>query len=326
MAKQSLAIVEIPEGRNYWFVRTQGGKWYDEFIAGRFIAIGWNTVTLDIIAQAKSERSLHEFIHKAFPRQKRYGLTATHMVRFVKEMCIGDIIVIPSQNGTEFAFGEIISDAFTHTGTIEEGKCDFIKRRRVNWLKRSPSFSLDPSLRAIKYAQPTVNTLNFYAELIDSELGGFLYTKGDLGYLVVRVEEKQEIRAKDLADFLTTSLDAIKKADPTINIDDINIRLNVQSPGPIMWIAGPGIIFLLASVLYISTPGEYKMDINVPKIINMSCSMKTEGLIEAYRKYDEQKFNQEILLLREQQKKLGIKLPEPADPTKVNKTNDEDSK
>lgn len=319
----TLSVVEIPENRNYWFVRTQAGRWFDDFIAGSYIAIGWNAITIDRISEEKSEVKLHDFIRKRYPKEERFSLTASHMMRFVKYMRPGDIVVIPSQRGSEFVFGEITGDAFTYNGTIEQNQCPFIKRRSVKWLKRVPSSILEPVLRSIKYAQPAVNSLNTYSELIDNELGGFLYVKGNKGYVVVRVEENHQIRAKDLADFLTTSLEAVKKLDPNVNINDIYIKLNVQSPGPITWIAGVGAIFILASAIYISTPGEYKFDIKAGPV-SVSASMQTQGFSEAVIKYKAQQHSQEMEKLRMQQEKLGIRLPEPADKT-IN-TNDKEEK
>ena len=55
LKKEGMIPNEVDPNRNYWFVRTQGGSYFDEFYFGRFVAIGWD----DVPCLPESERTTH---------------------------------------------------------------------------------------------------------------------------------------------------------------------------------------------------------------------------------------------------------------------------
>ena len=53
------------------------------------------------------------------------------ILKFVREMKVGDVIVIPSANSSRFAFGEIVGDPYEVEH--DENECLFHKRRTIEW-------------------------------------------------------------------------------------------------------------------------------------------------------------------------------------------------
>ena len=46
LINNNVHIHNIDDKRNYWFVRTDGGNYFDAYISGSYVALGWNDVPL----------------------------------------------------------------------------------------------------------------------------------------------------------------------------------------------------------------------------------------------------------------------------------------
>ena len=46
LKNNNVHIQNIDDKRNYWFVRTDGGNYFDAYISGSYVALGWNDVPL----------------------------------------------------------------------------------------------------------------------------------------------------------------------------------------------------------------------------------------------------------------------------------------
>lgn len=318
----NLFCLDITPNKNYWFVRTQDGTFFEEFLSGGYIAIGWNKVTPEIIREAKKRNQIQEYISKHFPNENRHGLTVTHMIRFVNEMRIGDIVVIPSKSSENFSFGEITSDVFLETD-FEPGRCEFTKRRKVNWLKTVESIAVDKNLQSIKYSETAVSNVNNYTHYIDKELGGFIYTKGGLGNLVIEAGEGGNVKAKDLNNFLTTSLLLIERHCPEIDINDIEIKINLQSKGTLQIIGAVGVIFLLSSIIFLATKNDFSLKVNIFGASIESAS-NTEGLLNTFSNYKDKELERELKQLQIQQERLKVKIPEAIPALKIQEQNMQD--
>lgn len=102
-------ITEIDTNRNYWLVRTKSGKYFDEFYIDGFIGIGWNKIS-DMTIINSDQEAVKNIIKQGYPDENRPGLIANQIIRFVKEMKKGDIVLIPSKNSRYVAFGELVDD------------------------------------------------------------------------------------------------------------------------------------------------------------------------------------------------------------------------
>ena len=137
-------IDEISE-RKYWFVRTNGGEYYDDYFHEGYIAVGFNSIAdKTIIERAETDdaykRALYERIKLELETDEEIkakpGLIINQLKRFLIEMNPGDIVLIPSENSKFISFGEITSDVeLLSPDDIQEDGCPFIKRRKVRWVK-----------------------------------------------------------------------------------------------------------------------------------------------------------------------------------------------
>ncbi|HCA4028345.1 TPA: hypothetical protein MPW79_002876, partial [Listeria monocytogenes] len=71
----SLSIVEIPESKNYWLIRTNGGKYYSEYRVGKFIGINWDLISLSDI-QKLNNNDLRSLVKKQYPEKRSPGRAA----------------------------------------------------------------------------------------------------------------------------------------------------------------------------------------------------------------------------------------------------------
>lgn len=309
MMQLEAIVQELPENRNYWLVRTMGGKWFEEFIASSYIAIGWNALSISAIRSIKSETELREHIKEKFPKSINNGLTATHLIRFASEIKPNDIIVIPNYGSSDFAFGEVAGPAYDYPDfMIDEKRCPFTKRMKVNWITRSSTLSLDYSLAAIKYTQVTISNINYYSDKIDQVIGGFVYTKGALGYLVLGAGHDGIIPVNDIISFLNSLLEAAKKIDPEFNTDNIGIKINVQSKGTMVLIGVPAIILAMAAAMTTIAPSQISFKSGFGPA-SASIDIHTSGTMDAIIKYKEQAHRHNLETLRSDATKLGVKIP-----------------
>jgi predicted Mrr-cat superfamily restriction endonuclease len=97
-------IVTINDDCNYWFIRTIGGAYFNEFVENNFIAIGYNDVSLEDVREAlkngdKANSVLKERIKRIYKeKEKRSRFAASQLLKFVAEIKPGDIIIIPSED------------------------------------------------------------------------------------------------------------------------------------------------------------------------------------------------------------------------------------
>ena len=56
--EELLALIpRIDPNRHYWFVRTQGGEYYADFVKGGYIAIGYDEIPASVMKEADKEAS-----------------------------------------------------------------------------------------------------------------------------------------------------------------------------------------------------------------------------------------------------------------------------
>jgi restriction system protein len=68
----SLSVPIIPSTKNYWLVRTQGGKYYNEFGRSCFIAVNWDKITLKEINELTPEELTFR-VKKDYPDKPNPG-------------------------------------------------------------------------------------------------------------------------------------------------------------------------------------------------------------------------------------------------------------
>lgn len=276
IAKQ-LGIPVIKNDRNYWIVRTNKGMYYDEFSTMGYIALGWNKIDENALSEMEaaggiSPDSIKDKVSILYPDEKRPGLVARHIYNFTKEMKAGDIVIIPSPKSRLISFGEITDTSIYFEEITEEHQddesepiiddlglydnecdvicddivsedinyCNFSKRRNISWIKTVKRTSLEPKLYGSISSQFAITDISSAAPYIDRTLNNF-FIKNDEVHLLLNIKKKTALTFKNYNDFFNMCsyiLDEFSNTtDITTTTDDIQFKINVESPGNIEMIS-----------------------------------------------------------------------------------------
>lgn len=315
-----LNIEQIPNDRNYWLIRTESGKYYSDFLKNNYVSIGWDEFSNIDNFKNLSEETLKEKISSTYANEKRPGYIYNQIRRFMFDIEIGDMILIPSENSTEIAFGIVTEKFFIReendNNTLEPdySLCKFKKCIKVDWKTKFYKDKLDPNLKMSLFSHITISDMNEYKEYINRLLYSN-YILNDEIHVTFNVTSTENINVSDLFEFLNLiSNKSIKIFNDVtgynLSNESVTIKLNVQSPGPIEFIgyAVGGILIVSAinSIIFGS-----KFDLELSKIIKLKNENK--GLLYYILKFIEEKNrkNENIMKLENEFKisknKLKIK-------------------
>ena len=265
--------------RNYWFLRTLGGEYFDEFFMNDYVAVGWDDVPC--IEEKDRTDQLKENLKEHYGQPTR---VLNQVLRFCSEMKKGDIVIIPSSGSASLAFGRIIEDDY-YEYTIteeerEENKCPYKRRRKVKWLKSGKRNMIDPKLFSFFRNQQALANANDYKEFIERAINPF-YVKDGVAHLNLGVHLIKSPKATDIPYYILGLNEkvAILSKELNLNYEEPESRINVQSEGIIEFFGSATTIFALAFVLVAIFGGEFKF---------LGIQLKTEGviktIIDAYAK------------------------------------------
>lgn len=238
-------IKSLPDvsGRQYWFVRTEGGLFYNPFVESGLIAIGYGRITAEILKPhvqkdgSISPKTVGKEIKKRFPDIKKPGLVAAQLIRFVYDIKKGDIVIIPSTATSELAFGVVVDNEVFNTNFMvarQNQEYSTKTARRVIWKRFVRRRDVNPNLYSLFFSHQTISCGNAYAEFIDNALGDF-YQKDGKVHLQIRVERPDGINARELFRLGADLLDISGEFLATHNMHDetgsVETRINLNSPG-----------------------------------------------------------------------------------------------
>lgn len=291
------SISTVKTTRDYWFVRTQGGSYYNDFARGSYIAIGYDEINFSDIKAANGSESgkiiLTEIIKKKFPNEGRPGFISHQLVDFAYNIKKGDIVVIPSYSSELICIGEIVETPIFQIDKLEKDEeCPFLKRKKIKWLKFDiPLDNLDAEFITLKYSQKTITK-------VDSEISAYidrvispLFIKENDAHLSLEIRKKEKINAYELFQTWTELLDLTeefgKENDLEIDKKSFDLKINVQSPGTIEFItyALTGIVVL--SVIVVAIIGaEYESNTRPIRF-----KLKSDGLMKKVSEFLDSKQN-----------------------------------
>lgn len=251
-------ICNISPDKRYWFFRTMGGTYYDEFVSRGYIAYGYDGITMkdlkniperDDMARTYLKIRLHELDKNM--TDSLMAKAAGQIAKFYRGLSVGDVVVIPNYQSKKYAIGIIESEMYEDSGKHAEGECQFVKRRKVRWEKEVWRSELDPKAILAFGNQQTMSSIDEYAEYIDRKINN-LYNKGDKTYLVLRVNQNKGLTWDDfcfISDLGELFESVSKESGLGIDLTEIQMTVNVQSPGDIMLICNASVGFNLILVL-----------------------------------------------------------------------------
>jgi hypothetical protein len=319
----NIPIVQVDENRGYWLVRTQAGEYHNEFYFDNFVAIDWNEFSDPKIFEDTDKETVVGLIQKKYPDNKQPGLVYNQITRFLYKMKIGDVVMIPSENSSHISFGIITSDVhFTQVSEtdVDEGKCPFIKRRDVKWIKTVSRESLDPNLYKMMNSHHAINNARDYDEFIDRTLYSF-YVKGNKAHIILNIKNKGKIPAVGV----TKMVDSIVELVPYLNEigpedkrdfqeDDIEMKATFNSPGLIALAGGALLICGIGLLLHYIVGGNFEASLDADgKSIKTKFKGQTDGLLEKIIKFRNGKpedINEASKNIKKQLNKVNADLPE----------------
>jgi restriction system protein len=279
----------VPEGRRYWLVRTSGGRYFEDFVKGRYVAISWNEITKD--DTEKGLDHLTNLATKLYNKKSRPNHIANQIYKFAKEIKKGDIVLIPSRKSSEIMFGEVIEDAIYEEenagATNEKGRktCPFVKRKKVDWIKKEKRAKLDPYLYRLLYSQHTITNADEYGEFIDRTIYKF-YIKGSEANLILEVKKEEGILAKDLFAMGMSILELVdgygEYTKTDINSNEIEVKLMLNSPGRIQFKGPIMVMTIVGGIILALNGGGVKIE---SEQLNINVDIHTDGIIKNITEY-----------------------------------------
>lgn len=298
-------ILEIPDDIGYWLVRADGGKYYEDFLINNFIAVSDNEITLENIKKISDGsiagitiehyKTLYSETYDKWTTQQ-IAHAASRTQKFIDEMNIGDLILVPSKKSAYFLIGIITSDVYELSEKDVQTNLDvnyainpFFKRRNVQWLKEVKRQEISEKLYWILSAHQTIFNLSDQRDYINQLLAP-IYIQNGICHGSIKISTNEGLNSKDWYDLYT-----IINSKSEVSKKDVIIKSNVQSPGLLEFVSiDPWTVISITFALSGALFGE----INIAGI-------KLKGILPYYQSYKKEKIeikrkNKELEIMEEE--------------------------
>ncbi len=275
----------------YWFVRTEYGKLFEEFLKKNYIAIGWDYLTLYEVNNVNEDlvkRKMAE-VEKAdlntFNGKIKVSAAYNKIKTFIS-LKKDDIIIIPSRNSDRLAFGRVEDET-----AFEEISVDiFKKRRKVRWYEIKYMEDLNPIFYQVKSNQHTISNINHFAPHIDRVIGN-LFEKGQNTHYVLKIEKTEDVNFDELQILMDNIKVLIQNINKELNFNEDNnefyIKINLQSKGALELINNGKSLAILAYLIFLTSCEGLKdeNDENIKKLIdtNRKVLESTSSVIDSLK-------------------------------------------
>ncbi|MDD1501617.1 hypothetical protein PVA17_02360 [Lysinibacillus sp. CNPSo 3705] len=294
------SILEIPSDTGYWLVRADGGKYYDDFFLNNFIAVSDNEITLEMISKYNKGSLVGittEFFKDIYSKvysdwtSQQVAHAVSRTQKFIVEMKIGDLILVPSRNSKDFLIGVITSDVYQITEEEVTSKVEvnfainpFLKRRNVKWIKEISRREISDKLYWILSAHQTIFNLEENKDNINQLLAP-IYVQDGICHGTIKISKKEGLNVNEWYDFYSI----IKE-----HSDEMIIKSNVQSPGLIEFVTeNAGTIIAVTTVLSGFIIGE----VNIMGI-------KLKGILPYFQSHKKGELEMEVMVEEKRAKQL----------------------
>jgi hypothetical protein len=253
-----------------------GGDFYNEYISRGYIAIGYNEISLaEIKLSASHNDEAVNTLKKIIDSKESISsvdvddinpqYAAIQLLKFYRDIQIGDIIVIPGKSSDQIAIARVESSVYEEKEedvSKLSGICNFRKRRRIKIINRSFRSKLNPKMQLMFSSRHIVSNADNYAQYIDSCISDY-YQKDGNTFLVLRVKEEDSISADDFGlvpDLIGLLKDYSEEIHLNINVQTVKMKTCVQSPGDIlMYATSWEAITLIGMFIMIIKGGEFSI-------------------------------------------------------------------
>ena len=242
---------------NYWFVRTDYGKYFDEFVENRYIAIGWDFLSLFELKNKNEDYIRTKIIKEEKINVSTFGgkvkvSTIYNKISTFISLKKDDVVVIPSKNSDELAFGRIVDDYAYE----DENAKEFRKRHKVEWFALKSMRDLNPIFFKVKSNQHTISNITDYAPHIDRVMGR-LFKKNDKTHFVLNIESPEDIKYDDLEILMRNIKTLVGNINDKFgfndNLDEFYVKISLQSKGSLELIKTGKALTILAFILSLTS-------------------------------------------------------------------------
>lgn len=273
-------VQTVEHTNSYWMVRTMGGDYFDEYVNGRFIAIGYNEIPLQALSNINLEDTvafnlLKNHVHEVFKDAPRPGHIAGQLLRFCKGINIGDIVVLPGFSSYRVAICKVTGK--THEVNSVTGSCPFKKRIPIEVLRVTDRTKLSPKAQMMFNSRHPISDITEYASYIDSGVLDF-YNKGQETHLLLKVNTENNVTADQytcLFKFLEMAVLYCNENNIEASISDVVVKTQMESPGFVHFISrNKNVLFAVGFLILLVNGGGLRwgeFDLSTPGVIQ-SCS------------------------------------------------------
>ena len=242
---KSFDIAVIDKNQKIWFFRTNGGAYYNDYCINNFIGLGWDKIDRQLILSDRSAETKKEIIEDIYPDEKRPGLILGQMNTFYNKMHSGDLVLIPSEGGKEVSIGvigEVIDEIHHIEYETEYLQCEYIHKRRVNWIKKVDLYQDVYLFRALR-GQQTISDITDCAELVLRNLYPVYISKNSLHLTLKKMSVADYSLQTNVS--LCSSIIAISEEISRIyNGEDFKDTLKIKTA-----VGSPGFIEIIADLI-----------------------------------------------------------------------------
>lgn len=246
-------VIDIPETKGYWLIRTNSGFFYDDFKDANIVGISHNQIKLSSIEQIskkygnEKKRTVKEFkeIIKRVDKEANHiellsenaiSIAANQIYRFVFEVKKGDIVIIPSENSETILIGEVTKSYISSKTLKTSDNTPIILLKEVRWLKEVNRRKLDPNLYKIFFAHQAINDIKDYESPIERTIND-LYILNNEAHLIINIGKQEDIPASELFGLgyhILSEIDGFAKFyNLDISSSDFDVSINLNSKGTI---------------------------------------------------------------------------------------------
>jgi restriction system protein len=296
---ETVDVQEINPKRKYWFVRTYGGKLYEEFLSNDYVGIGFNKVPYEYISNASSKKdsSFDKLVSFIDLNSKYKGAEAKkwakQLISFQSIVDIGDVVIIPSAGSKKFSIGTVQSKM-----SVRDTKRKFFdgekqedlpeKIRKINWQRKNltrEDFQTD--LRNLLSSHRVITNADSFFEYIEGQLTP-VFVKENKAYLMISIGQDEAINAFEFNRFLsglTYFYTEFCKEEGIEPNEDLDIKIKVQSKGKVL-LYGAAIAGIVGLFGLMSLPKGAGIEAKIEKDKSGSLALTSgEGLLEAISKF-----------------------------------------
>lgn len=267
-----MEIVEIESGINYWLVRAEGGKYFDDFLQNSFISISNNEINLETLENVPENMEVNfyykQLFEEAYKNEEMNAQRIAHAVsridKFLNGIKTGDIVMVPSHKSTDFLIGyvesavyEINEEKLKEYNTEHFANNPYYKRRKVRWIKTVKRHEISEKLYWILSAHQTILNLTEQKDYMN-QLIAPIYVQDGVYHSTLRVSKEDGLTSSEW--YQLYKIIELSKVEED---DNFIVKSNVQSPGWLEFVSTNRENIVLVSTILVSVTASLFGEIKI---------------------------------------------------------------